>query len=86
MQSEAFISNWEKGGMRWGDLLVVSLLSSDEDDSTGADPQLQHDVAVRAQHGQDAAFLLLMTPKLHRQTELICKTKRKALLFYLFAF
>lgn len=67
---------------RGGDSLIVSLLSSDEDDSAGADPQLQHDVAVGAQYGQDAAFLPLMTPELHQQTELICKTEHKSLLLH----
>lgn len=57
------------------DSLVVSLLRSDENDSSGTDPELQRDAAVRAHHGEDAVFFFLKAPELHQQTELICKTK-----------
>lgn len=57
--------------------LVVPLLCSYKDDSTSTDPQLQHYVAVRAEHGEDTAFVSLWTPQLYQQTELICKPKQK---------
>lgn len=47
-------------------LLIVSLLSSYEDDGVRADPQLQHHVAVWAEHGEDAVFFSLRTPQLHQ--------------------
>lgn len=48
------------------DSLVVPLMCSDEDDGVSAHPQLQHYVAVGAQHGKDAALDLLRTPQLHQ--------------------
>lgn len=57
--------------------LVVPLLCSYEDDGVSTDPQLQHNVAVGAEHGEDAAFISLRAPQLHQQTELISKPKHK---------
>lgn len=54
--------------------LIVALLCAYEDDGVGADAQLQRDVVVGAEHGQDSVLLSLGAPKLHQQTELICKT------------
>lgn len=55
----------------------MSLLCPYEDDGVSTDPQLQHNVAVGAEHGEDTAFISLRAPQLHQQTELICKPKRK---------
>lgn len=38
------------------DLLVVLFLCCGEDDGMRADPQLQHDVVLGAEHREDAAF------------------------------
>ena len=46
--------------------LIVSLLRSYEDDGVSTDPQLQHNVAVGAEHGEDTALVSLRTPELHQ--------------------
>lgn len=48
-----------------------------EDDWVSADPQLQHNLAVSAEHGEDTALVSLRTLQLHQQTELICKSLQK---------
>lgn len=53
----------------------MPLLCSGEDEGESADSQLQHDMAVRAQHGEHAAFNPLPALQLHQETELISKPK-----------
>lgn len=48
------------------DSLIVSLLCSDKDYGISADPQLQHNMAVGAEHGKDTALNPLRTPQLHQ--------------------
>lgn len=42
--------------MKEQDLLVVLLLRCGEGDGSRADPHLQHDVVLGAEHREDAAF------------------------------
>ena len=47
-------------------LLIVLLLCSYEDDGVSTDPQLQHNLALRAENGKDTTFFSLRTPQLHQ--------------------
>lgn len=44
----------------------MALLRSDENDGVGADPYLQQDAAVAAEHGEHAALFPLEATKLHQ--------------------
>lgn len=60
--------------MKERDLLVVLFLRCGEGDGSRADPQLQHDVVLWAEHREDAAFFSTETLQLHQQAELFCKS------------
>lgn len=55
----------------------MALLGPYEDEGVAADPQLQQDVAVGAEHGENTALVSLGTLQLHQQTELIWEAKHK---------
>lgn len=69
--------NESKLGGETNNVLVMSVVSGDEGDRVWAETELQLDVAVGTEHGDQATLLLLNTTQIHQHTELIGKPGRE---------